>query len=94
MLKIEEVKTKKQLKEFIKFGNDLYVDCPYQVFPFPFDEMAWYDPKKSPVYENVTMASFLALRDEKIVGRITVLVHHLYNEKNNSKKLGLLDLIS
>lgn len=86
---IEPVKTKKQLKQFVKFQLDLYKGCEYFVPPFASDEMLNLDPSRSPYQRSGATAQCFLCRDNsgRIVGRVCGIVSHLYNEKNNEKRV-------
>ena len=47
-IEIREVNTKRELRQFIEFANDLYKDCPYYCPPLFFDEMNTFDDEKNP----------------------------------------------
>ena len=83
MIEIKEVITKKDLKKFIQFPNDLYKDNKYYVPSLFSDELVNFNPKKNPAYEFCETRLFLAYRDNKIVGRICGLISHAYNKKVN-----------
>ncbi len=89
MYLIEPVKTKKQLKQFVKFQLDLYKGCEYFVPPFASDEMLNLDPSRSPYQRSGATAQCFLCRDNsgRIVGRVCGIVSHLYNEKNNEKRV-------
>jgi GNAT superfamily N-acetyltransferase len=95
MIEIKEVKTKKDLKKFIKFGTDLYKGnqcfCP----PLVFDELNTFNPKKNPAHEVCEHVIFLAYEDNKIVGRIAGIINHKANEHWQNKRLrfGWFDFI-
>ena len=89
MYKIIKVENKKQLKQFINFQVELYKDCPYFVPPLFGDELKALDPKKSAfIGEDATAQCFLCVDENgKIVGRICGIISHLYNQKNNTKRV-------
>ena len=79
--KIKEVITKEQLKKWIDFPNKLYKDNPYYVpFLFP-DELSTFTREQNPAHEYCDTKLFLAYQDNKIVGRIGIIVNHAYNKK-------------
>lgn len=78
---IKEVKGKKMMKDFIKFGNDLYKNHPYFVPSLMFDELNTLDHKKNVNYKFCDGVEYLAYQDGKIVGRICALINHRYNAK-------------
>ncbi len=87
MVDIEEVKTRKQLKEFVKFPNKLYKDCEYYVPMLFNDEVNNFVPSKNPAFEECDVVMYLAKRNDEIVGRICGIIQHSYNKKLNCKKV-------
>lgn len=94
-VEIREINTKRELKQFIQFANDLYKDCPYYCPPLFFDEMAVFNRKKNPVMEFSDFQLYMAYRDGKPVGRIAALLNHKANEAWNVKRVrfGWMDFI-
>jgi len=88
MLSIEKVNTedKAQVKRFVKFYYDLYKDCPFWVPPLFVDAYLPLNRKKHPFFEHSEADFFLAVRDGKVVGRICVGEHKLFNESHHVKK--------
>ena len=81
MVNIIEVNSRKLLKKWVKFPNDLYKKVPAFV-PFLFaDEMDTFTKEKNPAHEFCDTRLFLAERDGKIVGRIGALINHAANKK-------------
>ena len=95
MVEIHEVKTKKELLQFVQFGIDLYDDEPNYCPPLIFDEMNSFDPAKNPALDVCDFALFLAFRDKQIVGRVAAIINHKANEKWNYKhvRFGWIDFI-
>ena len=54
MIIIKEAKTKKELKDFVKFPFKLYKDCPYWIPPLINDELE--------NFEGLSAASMAALK--------------------------------
>ena len=50
-IEIREVTTKKELKQFIQFGIDLFKGNPYYCPPLVFDEINTFDTTKNPAHE-------------------------------------------
>lgn len=94
MVTICEVKTKHQLKEFIRFPNYLYKDNPNYVPPLFMDEIATLSPK-NPAREYCRATYWLAYRDNQIVGRIAGIINDEYIQKwkNNYARFGWIDFI-
>lgn len=84
---IKEVTSKKELKQFINFPNELYKDNPFYVPDLIKDEINYFNRKKNPSYDYCESIEALAYKDGKIVGRICGLINHKYNEKINAKHL-------
>ena len=87
MIEIKEVKTKKDIKNFVDFPTKLYKDCPYYSYPFRSDELGNFNPKKNLSLKDCEMVSFLAYKDGKIAGRIMGIIQKLYNKKVNEKRV-------
>ncbi len=86
MVEIKEVKTKKQQKEFLNFPLNLYKDNPYFVPPLYMDEKKIF--KKNYLYLDQAEAVYYnAYIDGKIVGRISGIIQHVSNKKENQKRV-------
>ena len=94
-IEIREVNTKRELRQFIEFANDLYKDCPYYCPPLFFDEMNTFDDEKNPALQVCEKQLFMAYRDGKAVGRIAALINRKANEKWQSEhvRFGWMDFI-
>ena len=94
-VEIREIRTKKELKRFIEFANDLYKECPYYCPPLFFDEMNCFNVEKNPALEVSDYQLWMAYREGKPVGRIAGIVNHRANEKWNVKhvRFGWFDFI-
>ncbi|MBE6537074.1 MAG: hypothetical protein E7673_03875 [Ruminococcaceae bacterium] len=85
MISIIEVKTKKDIKEFINFPLRLYKGCEYFVPPMYADEKKLLlSGGKSNTAESVF---YLAKKDGKTVGRIQGIIQNQYNEMHNEKRV-------
>ena len=87
MITIKEVKTKKDLRKFIQFPNQLYKDCPYFSPCLYMDEMNCLNPKKNPASKYCDFKLLLAYKDKKIVGRIFGIINHHANQRYNQKRV-------
>lgn len=85
MIKIVEAKTKKQIKTFVDFPTKLYEGCPYYAYPLRMDELGMFNPKKNVYYKDCKVITYLAYKEDKLVGRIAGIIHNLFNTKNNKK---------
>ncbi len=93
---IQEVVTRKDLKQFVHYPNALYKDNPYYVPTIESGDLEVLDPKKNHAFEFCEGTYWLA-RDEKgaIVGRIAGIINHQYNRKTgiDYARFGFLDFI-
>lgn len=87
--------TKKNLRKYVQFGIDLYKGNDCYVPPLFFDEINTFLPDKNPAYDFCQAQSFLAYRDNKIVGRITAIINSAVNKKTGEKvvRFGFVDFI-
>ena len=87
MYRIIEVKSKKDIKRFIRFPLDLYKDNPYYVPMLIGDEKKIF--KKDYIYNNTCETIFFLCVDEKekVVGRIEGIIQNAANEKWQQKRV-------
>ena len=95
MIEIREVKTKKDLKRFIRFNFDLYKDCEQWIPPLYTDEMNTLRREKNPSFEYCEAKYWLAYRQNRVVGRIAGIINRKYIEKwkNSYARFGWVDFI-
>lgn len=95
MIKIKEIVSKKEMKQFVKFPFSLYEDNENWVPPIISDEIDNFDKNKNPVFEYAKANFFIALKNEKIVGRIVSIINTNEVEKQCIKKIrfGWFDVI-
>lgn len=86
-VEIREVKSKSELRKFVKFQNELYKGNPNYVTQIVSEEMENFNRKKNPAFEVNDARFFMALRDGKIVGRIAGIHNKPANKKNNTQNL-------
>jgi len=86
MIRIEEVKTKKQQKIFVDFPTNLYKDNKYYVPMLRGDELGIFSPKKNVCYDECETIFFLCYDDKKVVGRVAGIIQKVYNLKTGTKK--------
>lgn len=87
MVDIVEVKTKKDIKNFVNFPHKLYKGNPYFVPFLNIDEINKFDKDKNESYDDCDVKCFLAYRNGEIVGRIAGIIQRLYNEKTGEKRV-------
>ncbi|MEX6626095.1 GTP cyclohydrolase [Tenacibaculum salmonis] len=87
MIKIKEIFSRKEMKQFVKFPFSLYKDNKNWVPPIISDEVDNFDKDKNPVFEYAKAHFFIALKNDKIVGRIVAIINTYEVEKQGIKKL-------
>ena len=87
-IQIKEVQTKKDLKNFVLFPYKLYKKNKYWIPHLIKDELETLMSDKNPAFEYCEAKYWLALKDNKIVGRIAGIINHKYIEKWNKKYAG------
>lgn len=84
MIIIKDAQTKPEMTAFVKFPFDLYKNNKYWVPPIIADELETFDKTKNPAFETAEAQFFLAYKNNKIVGRIAVIIN--WDEVNNQQK--------
>lgn len=95
MVEIRKVTTKRELKQFIEFYYELYRGSKQAVPYLYFDEMATLRREKNPSFECCEADYFLALRDNKVVGRVAAIINRRANEQWHGRQVrfGWFDFI-
>ena len=85
MIEIQEVKTRRQQRQFLNFPLELYKDNPWFVPPFYADEKKMF--RSDYVYSDCCdWICFNALKDGRMAGRIQGIVQRAANEKNHERR--------
>jgi hypothetical protein len=79
-LQIRPVSSKADRRAFVDFAWEAYKDDPAWVPPLKDEVHGLIDPKKNPWFGHGRAALWLALRGEKVVGRISAQVDELVQE--------------
>lgn len=77
---IRPVRTRRELKRFVKVPFRLHRDQPQWVPPLIFERMEFLNREKNPYFEHAEVELFFAERDGEPVGRITAQVDHRWDE--------------
>ena len=86
MIEVKEVKTRKEIKEFVEFPLNLYKGNDCFVPPLYADEMAMFKPTYH-YYEQAEAVFYNAYRNGKMVGRIQGILQKASNEKWEQKRV-------
>ncbi|MFC2170131.1 GNAT family N-acetyltransferase [Acidobacteriota bacterium] len=84
-IRVEKVRSKKDLKSFILFPWKIYKDNPNWVPPLIMDFKEKINKAKNPFFEHADMDLFLAFKGEKITGRIAAIMDKNHNKFHNEK---------
>ena len=95
MIEVKEIRSKKELKKFVKFPFELYKDNPYWIPPLISEELESFDAKKNPVFEHAEARFFLAYSQRKIVGRVAAIINRIEVNEQKIRKMrfGWFDFI-
>ncbi len=95
MITIKEIFTRKELKSFVTFPFSLYKGNQYWVPPIIKDELDTLDKKENPAFEHAEARFFVALKNEKIVGRVAAIINKYETDKQGIQKMrfGWYDVI-
>jgi len=77
---IRPVRSKRELKRFVKLPFHLHRDHPQWVAPLVFERMEFLNREKNPYFEHAEAEYFIAERDGEPVGRISAQVDHRWDE--------------
>ncbi len=94
-ISVIEVKNNDQLKQFVRFPMDLYKNNPYYVPSFINDEIKIWNSNENPALQYSEAKQFLAYQNNKIVGRIALMINHKEERELGIKKVrfGWIDFI-
>ena len=95
MISIKKVTSDDDFKDFVKFPNKLYKDSKYWVSPIINEELEMMNKEKNPVFNNAEAEFFMALKNNKIVGRIAAIVNwiEIEEQKKSKVRFGWYDVI-
>lgn len=82
---ISEVKTKRELNQFIYFPLRLHRNNPKWVPPVYMDEWKYFNPAKNSSFNYCDTILILAKKDKQVVGRMMGIIHRGYNEMKGEK---------
>lgn len=79
-LRIEPVRTSRDLHAFVTFPMDLYRGDPQWVPPLIGDTKKLFDPAKNPFFDHGEMQAYLARRNGKVIGRVAAIRNRAHEE--------------
>lgn len=84
-IEIKEVRSKKELKQFILFPFSLYKNDPRWIPPLIRGEMDTLDRKTNPSFDHCEALYLMAYKDNRPAGRIAAIINHHYIKQWNKK---------
>ena len=95
MITLKEMITKKEMKQFVMFPFSIYKNNPYWVPPIITEELETLNKDKNPAFENAEARFFVAIKNNKIVGRIATIINWYEVKEQQIKKMrfGWYDVI-
>lgn len=94
MVEIKIVKTKKQIKEFVKFVDYLYSDCKQYCPCYQKSEHKLFSHKKNPSLVSNEIIGFLAYQEGKVVGRTLGIINRVEKEQSGIVRFSHFDFIN
>jgi len=82
---IKEVKTRRDLKEFIYLPEEVHKNNKKWLPPIYQDEWDLYNPEKNKSFNHCDTVMYLAYRNGKPAGRVMGIIHRLYNQIHDEK---------
>ncbi len=94
-VEIRPVRTRRELKRFVKVPFRLHRDSPQWVPPLLFERMEFLDREKNPYFEHAEAEYFIAERDGEPVGRISAQADRRWDEfrGGNDGMFGFLETV-
>ncbi len=95
MIVLKIVRSKKELKQFVKFPFTLYKDSKYWIPPIIKDELETLDKTKNPILKDAEATFILAYKNNTIVGRVAAIVNWIEVKEQQVLKMrfGWFDFI-
>lgn len=92
---IKAVTSRKDLKIFARFANNLYKGSRFYVPSMPWDDLNTFDKDKNGAFEFCEAGFYLAYRGSEVVGRVAAIVNSKANEawKVRQVRFGWFDFI-
>lgn len=77
---IKPVRSRRELKRFVKVPFGVHRDHPQWVAPLIFERMQFLNAKKNPYFDHAEVELLVAERDGEPVGRISAQIDHRWDE--------------
>jgi GNAT superfamily N-acetyltransferase len=84
-VRVHRVDSRRDLRRFIEFPYDLYRDQPLWVPPLKVERRLFLSRRQNPFFTHGEAEYFLAMRGDRVAGRISAHVNHAFNEHQKKK---------
>jgi hypothetical protein len=84
-IQIKEVKTKKDLRDFIYLPEKIHKNHKNWMHPIYSDDQTFFNPKTNKSFSYCDYKLLLAIKNNEVVGRCMGLIHKKYNADHNEK---------
>lgn len=91
-----EASSRRDLKRFVHFPNEMYKECKYYVPTIESGDLDLFDPHRNHAFEFCECKCWLVVNEKgEIVGRIAGIINREYNRKVDKKlaRFGFMDFI-
>jgi GNAT superfamily N-acetyltransferase len=85
MINIKEVRSRREIEQFVKFPWLIYKNDPRWVPPLIGDQLNFFNPQKNPYYRHSKVQLIMAYEGKKPVGRLSVHENTLHVERHREK---------
>ncbi len=94
-LRIEPVKTERDIEDFVRFPFKLYEGDPNWVPFLLSDRRKFLSPKDNPFFDHAEVALWLARRNDEVVGTISSHIDYLHNQIHDEQigMFGLFEMV-
>jgi GNAT superfamily N-acetyltransferase len=76
-MRVQQVRGKPELKQFVQFPYSFYQDDPLWVPPLRSELYGHFDPRRNPFLDHCEYALFLLEREGKYIGRVAAFIDQL-----------------
>src|SRR5262245_23354529 len=80
-MSIVEVRTPRQMRQFVEFPYELYRADRHWIPPLRRDEYRRLSPRHNPFLHHAEMSMWLDVDGSRVTGRIAAIEDHLYTKK-------------
>ena len=85
-VEVREVKTKRELKDFVYITDKIFKGSPYYVPSFKSDDMKMLDRARNPALESCEILPLVAYRGGRPVARVLGVIQSLWIQKTGKKQ--------